>query len=255
MMFSKFALVKNIYQITDDHKGIFNLNVQRLCALFVLLTPSTVWYHLTFRTYQFSKYLKFLFRNESGNFEQIRLKLFLRMLVLLKRSQRPFYMPYEFNSNQVRVDHATLYCTTHLPIMELGIKALMENNYPIEVAIAAFPNQDLTITLLGLKDNFPVIKRDPYVLLKTKSILSKGSSVFAMIDRDQLDDLSPNSMKICRLASAKVVFVFAKVDKKGVIQIWLEKAPFPDCAIDEQIQQNLEHLKKVSLQIMKTYLN
>ena len=251
---SKIVLIKNIYQISDNHGGIFNRNAQRLCATIVLLTPPSCWYMLTFRTYQFSKYLKFLFKNESENFERIRLKLFLRMLVLLKRTKKAFSIPYEFKSNQVSVNQGTLYCSTHLPLIEVGIKALIENNFPIEVAIAAKPLEDSTISILGMEDNFPVIKSDSSVLLKTKTLLSKGSSVYVLIDRLELNDVSPNSLKICRISAAKTVFVFTKLDKKGVIQCWLEEAPFPNCATDGEIQENLEYLKRISLEIMRTYI-
>ncbi len=253
-VFSKIVLIKNIYQISDNHGGIFNRNAQRLCATIVLLTPPSCWYMLTFRTYQFSKYLKFLFKNEAENFERIRLKLFKRMLILLERTKVTFHVPYEFNSNQIRINSGTLYCTTHLPLMEIGIKLMIENGYPIEVAIAANPSEQMTISIFGMAVEFPAMKTGPYVLLKTKSILSKGSSVIVMVDRSGVNDLSPNSMKICRISAAKTVFVFTKLDKKGVIQCWLEEAPFPNCATDGEIQENLEYLKRTSLEIMRTYI-
>lgn len=251
---SKIVLIKKIHQISDNYGGIFNRNAKLLCATIVLLTPPSCWYMLTFRTYQFSKYLKFLFKNEAENFERIRLILFLRMLIFLKRTKVAFHVPYEFNSNQIRINSGTLYCTTHLPLIEVGIKALVEHNFPIEVAIAAKPLEDSTISILGMETHFPAIKSDSSVLLKTKSLLSKGASVYVLIDRLELDDLSPNSMKICRIATAKAVFVFTKLDKKGVIQCWLEEAPFPECATDEQIQENLEYLKNRSDSVMQTYL-
>ena len=187
------------------------------------------------------------------NFERIRLKLFLRMLIILKRTGVAFHVPYEFQTNQFSKDQGILYCTTHLPLMEVGIKVLIENGYPIEVAIAANPSEQMTISIMGLAEKFPAMKTGPHVLLKTKSLLSKGSSVYVLIDRLELNDVSPNSMKICRISAAKTVFVFTKLDKKGVIQCWLEEAPFPNCATDGEIQENLEYLKRTSLEIMRTY--
>lgn len=251
---SKFILVKNIYKISDNHGGIFNRNVSRLCAIIVLLTPPSYWYTLTFRTYQFSTHLNFMFKNESENFEHIRLKLFYRMATLLKRTDVAFHVPYQFNSNQVSNHPGVLYCSMHLPLIEVAIKVLIENNYGIEAAIAAKTSKDLTISILGMAEKFPAIKVGPNTLLKTKSILTKGSSVIVLVDRLALDDLSPNSMKICRLSSAKVVFVFTKLEKHGVIHCWLEEAPFPYCNNNLEIQENLEYLKRTSLDIMQTYM-
>lgn len=172
---------------------------------------------------------------------------------MLTRSGISFPITYEFNSNQVNVDKGILYCTTHLPLTKVGIKAMIENNYKVDRAIAANPTEEMNVAIWGMKEKIPALKTGPSVLLKTKSVLKQGMSVFVMIDYGSIENLSPNSLKMVHLSSSKAVFLFTKLSKSGVVHVWLEEAPFSGCASDVEIQKNVDYLKEKSDQIIASY--
>jgi hypothetical protein len=78
-------------------------------------------------------------------------------------------------------------------------------------------------------------------------------SVFVMIDYGSIENLSPNSLKMVHLSSSKAVFLFTKLSKSGVVQVWLEEAPFSGCASDVEIQKNVDYLKVKSDQVIAGY--
>ena len=253
MLRKTYIRIKHIYKKTGDPEGLQVDAIRFLCVGIFLLTPSTSWYNVAFRIYKFCSRFKFLYRNSNRNFESIQHRLFSRMLVMLTRTGISFPIPYEFNSNGVKVDTGVLYCTTHLPLTKVGIKAMIENNYKVDRAIAANPTEEMNVAIWGMKEKIPALKTGPFVLLKTKSALEQGLSVFVMIDYGSIENLSPNSLKMVHLSSSKAVFLFTRLGKSGVIHAWLEEAPYPSCASDLEIKKNIEYLKAKSDQIMDTY--
>lgn len=130
---------------------------------------------------------------------------------------------------------------------------MIENNYKVDRAIAANPTEEMNVAIWGMKEKISALKTGPSVLLKTKSVLKQGKSVFVMIDYGSIENLSPNSLKMVHLSSSKAVFLFTKLRKSGVVEVWLEEAPFPRCASDLEIQKNIAYLKEKSDQLIASY--
>jgi hypothetical protein len=248
-----FKVIKQIYRKSAEPDGLQGLGIRFLCTAIFLLTSSRSWYRVAFTLYKHASIFKFFYRDSTRNYEIIRLRFFSRMLVMLTRSGISFPIPYEFNSNQVKVDKGILYCTTHLPLTKVGIKAMIENNYKVDRAIAANPTEEMNVAIWGMEEKIPALKTGPSVLLKTKSVLEQGMSVFVMIDYGSIENLSPNSLKMVHLSSSKAVFLFTKLRKSGVVQVWLEEAPFSGCTSDVEIQKNVNYLKAKSDQIIASY--
>jgi hypothetical protein len=113
----------------------------------------------------------------------------------------------------------------------------------------------MKIAIWGMKEKIAALKVDSNVLLKTKSFLLKNDSILVMIDIPNTNIYSPNSMKICGLTGSMAIFIFAKLNKNGIIQIWLESPPFPFCKTDSEIQENIKELKYKTNQILEEYSN
>lgn len=252
-LWQTYRSIKQIYRKSTEPDGLQGLGIRLLCTVIFLLTSSGSWYRVAFTLYKYAPVFKFFYRNSTRNFEIIRLRFFSRMLVMLTRSGISFPIPYEFNSNQVKVDKGILYCTTHLPLTKVGIKAMIENGYKVDRAIAANPTEEMNVAIWGMKERIPALKTGPSVLLKTKSALNQGMSVFVMIDYGSIEKISPNSLKMVPLSSSKAVFLFTKLRKSGVVEVWLEEAPFPHCASDLEIQKNIAYLKAKSDQLIASY--
>ncbi|MFN5423666.1 MAG: hypothetical protein ACK5AO_10395, partial [bacterium] len=177
------------------------------------------------------------------------------ILSFLTRTSVPFHIPYHFVSPEIRSDNGILFCSSHLPLAKVGIKAMIENNQFIDAAIAKIPSKDMTIAVWGRIESLPALKADFNVLLKAKSMIQKKSSIYLMIDDPSANTYSPNGLKICQITNSTLVFSFVCMRKTGVIDTWLEMAPFPYCKNDEEINGNIDYLKCKSQEIFDSYTN
>ena len=148
-----------------------------------------------------------------------------------------------------------MYCTSHLPLIKVGVKAMIENNYPVDATIAQYPGKDMKISIWGLKEGIPAMKADKNALLKTKTLLTNKAAIFLLIDDTTTNTYSPNSMKICRLTGSKMILGFAKLKKSGFIEVWLEQPPFTNCTTDTEIEENIAYIKQKTNQILDEYKN
>ena len=251
-MLKKTKQIAKIYVKTDKPVPLNIKLIMFLCALIVLFIRPIAWYKVSFKLFSFYFYLKYLTATVSEKPSFKRTYLLQRILSLLTRTGIPFDIPYQFNSNNIKIDNGTLCCTAHLPFMNVGIRAMVENSYPIDAVIAANPPTDRKVGIWGMKEKIPALKTDQYVLLRTKSLLSKGATVFIMIDKEE-NNYSPNSMKIVSLTESKVIFLFSRLNTNGTIYTWLEEPLFPYCKTDKEIQENITQLKNNSNQIFDSY--
>jgi hypothetical protein len=135
----------------------------------------------------------------------------------------------------------------------VAIRAMIENNFPIDAIIAKYPTKNQMVSIWGMEKGLPALTSDNNVLLKVKSLLLKNARIALMIDDVGKSSYSPNSMKICQLTGSKVLFCFAKLNKNGTIHTWLENPPFPYCKTDLEIQENISYLKSKTDQIFREY--
>ena len=253
-MVKKINLIKKIFLENDNPESIKTKVVKVICGFIVLMLPAEKWYQASFNIYLLMRHLKY-FNQSSPLFQVKRVNVLNQILSLLTRTGIPFHIAYEFNSNNIKNENGFLICTTHLPLMKVGIRALIENNYRIDALIAQNPTKDMKIAIWGMKEKIAALKVDSNVLLKTKSFLLKNDSILVMIDIPNTNIYSPNSMKICGLTGSMAIFIFAKLNKNGIIQIWLESPPFPFCKTDSEIQENIKELKYKTNQILEEYSN
>ena len=259
-MNKKIRLLGNIFLKSDSPESLKNTVIKLISGFIVIFVHPDSWYKASFKVYSLTNYLQYfnlnkLSSNARDAFQVKRVFILNQLLSLLTRTGIPFYIPYEFNSKEINMEDGTLLCSSHLPLIKVCIKAMIENNSPIDAIIAKHPTKEYKVSIWGMAEGVPALKSDNNVLLKTKSLLSKNAKIGLMVDDTETSDYSPNSMKICTLTGSKVVFCFAQLKKNGTISTWLEKAPYPYCKTEFEIQENVDGLRSRTNQIFQEYLN
>ena len=168
-----------------------------------------------------------------------------RLLAFLTRSEQPFPVPWRMEP-EVRgiMNAATLsgrgvvFCSAHLPLIKVGVRALMESGRTPTAAIAAEPGVDGRIPIWGLAERLPTFKVQPDVLLRTRTVLRGGGSVLLLVDTIK-GDYSPNIFRLAGVTGATVLFFTAELEGDGCVHVSVFPAPFPACANRTQNTGNL----------------
>ena len=142
-----------------------------------------------------------------------------------------------------------------MPLIKVGIKAMVENNYVLDSIIALKPTKNGKVAILGMSDGVKSLKADNKVLIKVRTLLSNKANIALMLDNSDTNEYSGNSMRVCKLNGSLAVFLFANLKNDGTISTWLEMGPFPYCNTDAEIEENIAYLKQKTNQIFDEYQN
>ena len=253
---NKISFVSKIFSSKEDTKSIKTFIIKSICLYIVMCKKPDQWYNAAFKIYQLTKYLKIFSVNKIFHIEIIRIRILDQVLSLLTRSNVSFHIPYHFNSPEIKKENGILYCATHLPLMKVCLKAMIENEYSFDAAIAWNTSSDNKIAIWGMKEKHAALKAsDKNVLLKTKTLLLNNRSVFLMLDDHENKGYSSNGLKLCQITKSKIAFCFTRLNKNGTILTWMEPAPFPNCTTDREIEENIAYIKHKTNQILDEYKN
>ena len=252
---NKIGIARKVFSNKDEQKNTKTNILKKICFLIILFFKPEQWYYVAFKIYQFTGFLKIFSVDETYHFNIKRIRILDQLLSFLTRTNVAFYIPYNFYSPEIKNENGLLYCTTHLPLTKVFIKAMIENHYKLDAAISWSVSSDKTIAILGMKESHAAIKADANVLLKTKSLLLTKGALFLMINDHENKNYSSNSMKICQLTKSKIAFCFTKLNSNGMISTWMEPAPYPYCNTDTEIENNIDYIKQKNNQILDEYKN
>ena len=134
-MYKKINLIGKIFLSTDPPGSIKTNIIKLTCSLIVLFVHPDSWYKASFKVYILTKYFKYfnsskLNRGSRDEFQIKRVFILNQLLSFLTRTGVSFYIPYEFNSKGIQHENGSLLCSSHLPLVKVCIKALIENNSP-----------------------------------------------------------------------------------------------------------------------------
>lgn len=250
---SKIHCARKIFSNNDDIKNLYTTIIKLTCLVIVLFINPSKWYKVAHKIYCFIRPLKYFYRYKKETFEIKRVYILNQILSLLTRTNIAFHIPYHFDSAEIKNEKGILFCSSHMPLIKVGIKAMVENNYTIDSIIALKPTNNGKVSIWGMSNGVNALKADNNVLLKLRTILSKKSNVALMVDDTATNKYSGNSMKICKLTGSKAAFIFAILKDDGTISTWLESAPFPYCNTNDEIEKNIAYLKMKTVQIFEKY--
>ena len=178
-----------------------------------------------------------------------------RLLAFLTRSRKEFHVPWCWSGDsEAIVDGAAaqgrgvIYCSAHLPLIKVAVRALMETGRTPAVALAAEPGHDLHIPIWGLRERMPVLKVQADVLLKTRTLLRAGGAVLLLADTVK-GQYSPNIFRLAAALRAKVIFFTAELEDGGMVAVRFFPAPCPACRDTTEISANLHALNREIVRI------
>ncbi len=149
---------------------------------------------------------------------------------------------------------ARLFCWTHLPLIEMPLRAMLRLNFPPFVMVAqpgkiVGANKDEFLAP-GLQERIPAIPVGADVLTKVRGILREGGSVACLADARMGGPLLPHVMRIAARMGARLVFQWAERQPNGDILVTFIDAPRPLCENAEAIRENLEYLRMANRRVL-----
>ena len=137
-----------------------------------------------------------------------------------------------------------LYCWTHLPLVEMPLRTLLDMGHTLDFIVAdpgKIVNGDEFI-VPGLKTRVKALSADRRVLIKVRSALAQGKSVACLADAEIFGPLSSQVLQVAGKVGAFVIFQWAERQPDDTLKVNFVPAPYPHCETAEQIEQNLEFL-------------
>ncbi len=173
-----------------------------------------------------------------------------RLLAFQTRSRRKYPVPWRWSGDSEEVvngatahRHGVVYCSAHLPLIKVAVRALMETGRTPTVALAAEPGPDQSIPIWGLTERLPVLRVQPDVLLKTRTVLRAGGAIVLLVDTVQ-GKYSPNIFRLAAALRARVVFFTAELEQSGCVAVRFFPAPWQACKDTAEISANLHALNR-----------
>jgi hypothetical protein len=170
--------------------------------------------------------------------------------------QGPFPVPWRLHGRDVLDRYAVpgpaLYCTTHIPLNEVPLRALMEGGYPVPIPVAdpgrVVGNGEYLIT--GMTERIPAIPVNGRVLARVRTLLLQGSSVVCLADGQFGGEFSANPLRLAARLHVPVILAWAELSPDGTVEATFHEAPHPYCETEEAIEENLNVLRAVNDRIL-----
>jgi hypothetical protein len=154
--------------------------------------------------------------------------------------------------NRIDPGRGVLYCWTHLPLFDMALRAFIEMGYQTPLIVAdpgrIFGDNELVVP--GLAKRCRTIPVSPYVLTKLRTVLRRGGSVACLADPVLGGPISANILRLAGRVGARVVFFWAERRPDGVIDVYFIEAPRPYCESEEDIEVNMEFLRRENRRIL-----
>ncbi len=249
------GLFKKIMRQTDDDK-LSTYLAKFIVWIAVFVTPTKYWYSIAYNIANIFSTIsrKALWSNWSIKFQ--RAQRLNRLLSFFTRSGRPFDIPLKITGLEL-LDNTTngvAICSVHLPLIKVGIRAILDSGFQIDAMIAAKSSPDGKMAFWGTNKRVPIIPTiNASVLIKTRSILKNNGCTTLMIDTHFGRPLSPNMLRFCGKTGTKVVFLLAELLDDHSVAIQLIAPPFPYCEDEDKVFKNLTELDRLRSEILTRY--
>jgi lauroyl/myristoyl acyltransferase len=146
---------------------------------------------------------------------------------------------------QATPGRGVLYCWTHLPLMEIPLRALFDLGRPADLVVAD-PGRIVDgneFIIPGIQARNKAIPGDRHALIRVRTALKEGKSVACLADSEMFGPSSSQILRVAGMSGAFVVFTWAERQLGGTLKVIFMPAPHPLCKTDEEIRQNLDFLQ------------
>ena len=167
-------------------------------------------------------------------------------------------IPWRLHGREVLDRYArpgpVLYCWTHLPLMELPFRALLDLDYPRPAVVVSEGRlvEGNGVIVCGCEERLPAFPANFHALARVRSTLSRGTAVLCYADSDFGGELISNPMHLAGRLGVPVIFQWGELASDGVIDITFREAPHPFCESEEAIQENLRFLREANHRVLRS---
>jgi hypothetical protein len=138
------------------------------------------------------------------------------------------------------------YCSVHLPLAGVMMRALQDLGASPELLLAAPVNinQDGQWLPTGTAVGLNAIPPGPGLLRQVRTLLSGGGRFGSMLDADVGAPIRPTLMRLAGSARARVILCWAVMDATRTIVVTFQTAPHPVPDTEEKVLANLAVLEE-----------
>jgi lauroyl/myristoyl acyltransferase len=177
--------------------------------------------------------------------EALMLDNWMRALTFSGAYPIPLQMDQIEALKQTTPGRGILYCWTHLPLMEVPLRALYDLGQPADL-IVADPGRIVDgneFIIPGIRARNRAIPAERHALMRVRTALKEGKSVACLADSEMFGPSSSQILRVAGMSGAFVVFTWAERQSDGTLKVIFMPAPNPLNKTDEEIRQNLEFLQ------------
>ena len=151
--------------------------------------------------------------------------------------------------------NGVILCSTHIPLVKVALRHLMENNIKPTLAVAYEPGAFNTISVWGITDKIAAARTGPYVLQKVRTVLQKGEAIVVLVDKKLGDVYSPNVFRLAEKINADIIFFDAALQQDGKVKVGFHESEWNGYEQVNCIQQQLNELYQHTETILQQYNN
>jgi hypothetical protein len=145
------------------------------------------------------------------------------------------------------VKNGLLICSAHIPLVRVGLRALIELDRTPTATIAdpsALSAGGLKLPVWGLKEQAPGMANGKFALVRARTILKSGGSVSLLTDGSRGGHHSMSAFRLSQRLGSQMVFLFPEAQSDGSILVSFKKPPQTVCTTEESIQINIRWLEE-----------
>ncbi len=249
------GLFKKIMQKTDTDK-ISSHFAKFFVWVVVITLPAKYWYRIAYYVSHFFGLISRQALLGKLSVQYQRAYRLNRLLSLFTRSGKAFDIPIKITGLELlhSTQNGLAICSVHLPLIKVGIRAILDSGFEIDAMIAGMTGSDGKMAFWGTTKRVKTIaSAEANVLIKARSVLKENGSISLMIDTNLGNPLSPNMLRFCGKVGAKVVFLLAELADDHSVVVHLVSPPYPYCEDDNQVNENLNALAELRDDILIRY--
>ncbi|GAB3783235.1 hypothetical protein GCM10028818_40780 [Spirosoma horti] len=148
-----------------------------------------------------------------------------------------------------------ILCSTHIPLVKVALRHLMEHNFKPTLALAADPGVINSISVWGVTEKVAAARTGPYVLQKAKTVLQDGGSIVVLVDKVLGGEYSPNIFRLAEKINADVVFFDAALQDDGIIKVRFHESEWNGYKQENCTQKQLNELYQHTEKLLQQYNN
>jgi hypothetical protein len=224
------------------------LSLERRALLFRLLVPRRFWFSGVLTVGRVSAgILRLAGLKKAARYEALCVDGWLRELTL----RGPFPIKYRLiGAEHLAMSDADeaglLYCTVHVPLAAIMMRACMELGASPDFVLAAPHNIDRHGQWVpaGMATGFNAIPPGRSLIRQVRTVLCEGGRFATMADAELGGPLRPTMMRLAGSVRARVILCWAVMDTNRTVVVTYRTAPYPIPDTDEKVWANLAVLQE-----------